>query len=128
MEIGGAEQWRAANDALATAEVVGVSQRDEITALWRERARLDAQLARRVAEFDTSVGAAVAGRARGRSRSRRIELEEEPEEGCGARTTARELLPHPQRHRDPRWHLRYRRRRDHRHRAATLLRTQPPGG
>src|ERR1700710_1000047 len=55
MEIGGAEQWRAANDALGAADVVGISQRDEIIALWRERTRLDAQLARRIAEFDTSA-------------------------------------------------------------------------
>ena len=61
MQIGDVEQWRAANDALAAADVVGRSQRDEIVALWRERARLDAQLARRVAEFDTAVEWSVDG-------------------------------------------------------------------
>src|SRR4051812_13901098 len=61
MELGGAEQWRAANDALATTDVVGTSQRDEIVALFRERARLDAQIARRVAEFDKSVEWSVDG-------------------------------------------------------------------
>ena len=69
----------------------------------------------------------MARRTRRRSRPRRIRSEEE-EEGRRARTAARELLPNPQRDRDPRRQLRYRRRRDHRYRAETLLRTQPPGG
>ena len=47
MEIGGVEQLRAAIDALAAADVVGVSQRDELVALWRELTRLEAQFARR---------------------------------------------------------------------------------
>ncbi len=57
----GMEQLRAEIDALAAADVVGISQRDEITALWREMARLDAQFARRVAELDTSVEWSVDG-------------------------------------------------------------------
>jgi hypothetical protein len=61
MEVGGAEQLRAAIDALAAAEIVGVSQRDEVVALWRELTRLEAQLARRVAELDTSVEWSVDG-------------------------------------------------------------------
>jgi hypothetical protein len=61
MEVGGAEQLRIAIDALAAADVVGVSQRDEIATLWREQARLDAQMARRVAELDTSVEWSVDG-------------------------------------------------------------------
>jgi hypothetical protein len=55
METGGVEQLRIAIDALAEDVVVGVSQRDELTALRREMARLDAQFARRVAEFDSGV-------------------------------------------------------------------------
>ena len=61
MELGGADRWKSANDALAAANVVGVGQRDEITALWQERARLDAQIARRVAEFDTAAEWSVDG-------------------------------------------------------------------
>ena len=61
MEPGGVEQLRAAVDALAAADVVGVSQRDEIVAIWRDLTRLEAQLTRRVAELDTSVEWAVGG-------------------------------------------------------------------
>ena len=61
METGGVEQLRAAVDALAAADVVGVSQRDELAALWRELTRLEAQFARRVAELDTSVEWSVDG-------------------------------------------------------------------
>jgi hypothetical protein len=55
------EQLRAAIDALAEADVVGISQRDELAELWQQMARLDAQFARRVAEFDTSVEWSVDG-------------------------------------------------------------------
>jgi hypothetical protein len=61
MGTGAIEQLRAAVDALAATDVVGVSQRDELTALWRELARLEAQVARRVAELDTSVEWSVDG-------------------------------------------------------------------
>ena len=52
MAIGGVEQLRAAIDALAAAEIAGLPQRDDLRALWRAMARLDAQFARRVGEFD----------------------------------------------------------------------------
>ena len=55
------EQLRSAIDALAAADVVGISQRDELAELWREKARIDAQFARRVAELDTSVEWSVDG-------------------------------------------------------------------
>ena len=61
METGGVEQLRAAIDALAAADVVGISQRDELAALWCELTRLEAQFARRVAELDTSVEWSVDG-------------------------------------------------------------------
>src|SRR5271170_3656154 len=61
METGALEQLRNAIDALAADEVTGISQRDEIGELWQQMARLDAQLARRVAEFDTSVEWSVDG-------------------------------------------------------------------
>jgi hypothetical protein len=54
MAIGGVEQLRAAIDELACAEIVGLVQRDDLTVLWREMARLEAQFARRLAELDTS--------------------------------------------------------------------------
>jgi hypothetical protein len=40
MEPGGVEQLRGAVDALARADIVGISQRDELRALWRELTRL----------------------------------------------------------------------------------------
>jgi uncharacterized small protein (DUF1192 family) len=46
---------RAAVDELAAAEIIGFSQREDVAALWCEVARLEAQLARRIAEFDRSV-------------------------------------------------------------------------
>jgi len=49
------------DDGMPEVDVVGVSQRDEIAALWREKARIDAQFARRVAELDTSVEWSVDG-------------------------------------------------------------------
>jgi hypothetical protein len=49
------ETLRAAIDELAAAEIVGVSQREDVAALWCELARLDAQFARRVGEFDRSA-------------------------------------------------------------------------
>jgi hypothetical protein len=55
------EQLRAAVDALAEAEFVGMPQRDELAAMWREMVRLDAQFARRVGELDTSVEWSVDG-------------------------------------------------------------------
>ena len=58
---GGVEQLRAAIDALAQADVVGVVQRDDLAELWREMARLEAQFARRLAELDTSVEWSVDG-------------------------------------------------------------------
>jgi hypothetical protein len=61
MGPGGVEQLRAAVDALAAADIVGVCQRDEIVAIWRDLTRLEAQLTRRVAELDTSVEWAVGG-------------------------------------------------------------------
>ncbi len=61
METSGVEQLRTAIDAIAAADIVGISQRDELTALWRELTRLDAQFARRVAELDTSVEWSVDG-------------------------------------------------------------------
>jgi hypothetical protein len=61
MTIDGLEQLRGAIDALAHAEIVGVAQRDDLHALWREIARLDAQFARRVGELDTSVEWSVDG-------------------------------------------------------------------
>ena len=45
------EQLRAAIDLLAAADVVGLAQRDDLAQLWRELARLDAQFARRLAEW-----------------------------------------------------------------------------
>ena len=61
MTGGGVEELRAAIDALAQAEIVGLSQRDDLAGLWCELARLDAQFARRVAELDTSVEWSVDG-------------------------------------------------------------------
>ena len=61
VELPAVEQLRAAIDELAQAEVVGVSQRDDLVALWREMARLEAQFARRVAELDRSVEWSVDG-------------------------------------------------------------------
>jgi hypothetical protein len=61
MSSGGVERLRAAVDELAAAEIVGVSQRDDLRALWCELARLDAQFARRVGELDTSVEWSVDG-------------------------------------------------------------------
>ena len=61
MEPDGVEQLRAAVDALAAADIVGVSPRAEIIAIWRDLTRLEAQLTRRVAELDTSVEWAVGG-------------------------------------------------------------------
>ena len=40
---------------------MGVVQRDDLVALWREMARLEAQFARRVAELDSSVEWSVDG-------------------------------------------------------------------
>jgi hypothetical protein len=54
METGGLSELRAAIDGLARAEIVGLAQRDDLVGLWRELARLEAQLARRVAELDRS--------------------------------------------------------------------------
>ncbi|HEY5013770.1 MAG TPA: DUF222 domain-containing protein, partial [Acidimicrobiia bacterium] len=59
--MGGVEQLRAAIDELSDAEIVGVGQRDDLSGLWWEMARLDAQFARRVAELDTSVEWSVDG-------------------------------------------------------------------
>jgi Domain of unknown function (DUF222) len=61
VETGGVEQIRIAIDALAAVEVMGISQRDELAGLWQQMARLDAQFARHVAEFDTSVEWSVDG-------------------------------------------------------------------
>jgi Domain of unknown function (DUF222) len=61
MSSGAVEQLRAAVDALATDEVVGCAQRDDVLGLWREIARLDAQFARRLGEFDRSVEWSVDG-------------------------------------------------------------------
>jgi hypothetical protein len=61
METAAVEQLRAAIDELAQAEVVGVSQRDDLVALWREIARLEAQFGRRLAELDASVEWSVDG-------------------------------------------------------------------
>lgn len=61
METAVVEQLRTAIDALAAADVVGFSQRDELASLWRELTRLDAQFARRVAELDTSAEWSVGG-------------------------------------------------------------------
>src|ERR1700710_1380286 len=58
MEI---EQLRAAIDDLAEGEIVGVTQRDELAGLWQQKARFDAQLSRRIGEFDTSVEWSVDG-------------------------------------------------------------------
>jgi Domain of unknown function (DUF222) len=55
------EQLRADIDALAAAEIVGVSQRENLGVMWREMARLDAQFARRIAELDASVEWSVDG-------------------------------------------------------------------
>jgi hypothetical protein len=55
------EQLRAAIDALAQADIVGLAQRDDLAELWREMARLEAQFARRLAELDTSVEWSVDG-------------------------------------------------------------------
>src|SRR5689334_17062718 len=61
MAVGHVEQLRAAVDALADADIVGVPRREELVGLWRELTRLEAQIARRVAEFDTSVEWSVDG-------------------------------------------------------------------
>jgi Domain of unknown function (DUF222) len=61
METGGVSQLRTAIDELARAEIVGFAQRDDVVGLWRELARLEAQLARRVAELDRSVEWSVDG-------------------------------------------------------------------
>ncbi len=61
MEPGGVEQLRTAINALAAADIVGVSQRDELVSLWRELTRLEAQFTRRVGELDTSVEWSVDG-------------------------------------------------------------------
>jgi hypothetical protein len=45
---------RAAVDALAAEDIVGVSLRDDVLALERERARFDAEVARRLRAFDRS--------------------------------------------------------------------------
>jgi hypothetical protein len=41
--------------SLAAAEIIGFSQREDVAALWREMARLDAQFARRIGEFDRAA-------------------------------------------------------------------------
>jgi Domain of unknown function (DUF222) len=61
MSSGVVDQLRAAIDALAAAEIVGSSQREDVAALWCELARLEAQVARRIAEFDRSVEWSVDG-------------------------------------------------------------------
>jgi hypothetical protein len=55
MTSGAVDNLRAAVAELAAAEIVGVSQREDVAALWCEMARLEAQFARRVGEFDRSV-------------------------------------------------------------------------
>src|ERR1700722_7488631 len=61
MEASGVEQLRAAVDALAAVDIVGIGERDDLTALWCELTRLEAQVARRIAELDTSVEWSVDG-------------------------------------------------------------------
>jgi Domain of unknown function (DUF222) len=55
------DDLRAAIDELAGAEIVGLSQREDLAALWCELARLEAQFARRLGEFDRSVEWSVDG-------------------------------------------------------------------
>src|SRR3954451_3469090 len=61
MGTGAVEQLRVVINGLARDDIVGVSQRDELAGLFRELTRLEAQVARRLAELDTSVEWSVDG-------------------------------------------------------------------
>jgi hypothetical protein len=61
MTTGAVEKLRDAIDELAEAEILGVSQRDDLAELWCEMARLDAQFARRLGELDHSSEWSVEG-------------------------------------------------------------------
>jgi len=61
MEAGVTERLRSAVNELLAADIVGVSQRDELVAVWRELTRLKAHLTRQIGELDTSVEWSVDG-------------------------------------------------------------------
>ena len=61
MEAGVSERLRGVVDELLAADIVGISQRDELVAVWRELTRLEAHFTRQLAELDTSVEWSVDG-------------------------------------------------------------------